>query len=130
MARLALLIAGLIFAVGGIVAVALGWLAADWLLARLPAVSAGPDAVGGAAVAIGGVLLAVAAAHLAVVAGLRRGARIADAAGVLLGGTMAAILAADAIAAAVQGWLVVAIGLGIVGAGYGAAAFRLVEPRR
>ncbi len=130
MARLALLIAGLTFAVGGIVAVALGWLAADWLLARLPAVSAGPDAVGGAAVAIGGALLAVAAAHLAVVTGLRRGVRIAEAAGVLLGGTMAAILAAGATAAAVQGWLVVAIALGIAGAGYGAAAFRLVEPRR
>jgi hypothetical protein len=130
MARLILLIGGLAFAFAGAVAVLLGSLAAEWVLARLPAVSAGPAAVGGATVAIGALLLAVAAIHLSVVAGLRRGVRVAGAAGVLLGATLAAFLGSSAVAAGVQGLPLVAIGLGLGAIAYGAAASRLVNVRR
>jgi hypothetical protein len=129
-ARLVLLIGGLAFALAGVTALLLGWLAAEWVLARLPAVSAGPAEVGGATVAIGVALLAVAAVHLTVVAGLWRGVRIAGAAGVLLGGGLAAFLASSAVAAEVQGLPLVAIGLGLAAIAYGAAAFRLLELRR
>ena len=129
MARLILFVGGLAFALAGLVGLGLGSLAADWLLARLPAVSAGPAAVGGAAVAIGAALLAVAAVHLSVVAGLLRGVRVARPAGVLLGAAMGAVFAASAAAAAVQGLPVAAIGLGVGALAYAVSAFRLLDLR-
>jgi len=125
-----LLIGGLAFALAGVTAVLLGWLAAAWVLAQLPAVSAGPAEVGGATVAIGVALLAVAAVHLSVVAGLWRGVRTAGAAGVLLGAGLAAFFASSAVAAEVQGLPLVAIGLGLAAIAYGAAAVRLLDLRR
>ena len=129
MARLILLIGGLTFALAGVSAVLIGWLAAEWLLARLPAVSAGPAAVGGAAVAIGGALLAVALVHLTVAAGLRRSAKVADTAGALLAGTMTALLGASAVAGLVQGWPLAGIALALAALAYGWAAARLIRPR-
>ncbi len=129
MARLTLLIGGLAFGTAGVAAVLLGALAPEWLLARLPAVSAGPPAVGGATVAIGAALLAVAVVHLSVVAGLRGGMRVARAAGVLLGATLAALLGGSAAAAAVQGLPLVATGLGLGALVYGGTAFWLLDVR-
>jgi hypothetical protein len=128
-ARLILLVGGLTFALAGLVGLGLGSLAAGWLLARLPAVSAGPAAVGGAAVAIGVALLTVGAVHLTVVAGLARGVRIAAPAGVLLGAAMGAVCAASAAAAAVQGMPATAIGLGVSALAYALSAFRLLDLR-
>jgi hypothetical protein len=129
MARVILLVGGVAFALGGVTALLLGSLAAEWLLARLPAVSAGPAAVGGATVAIGAALLVIAAVHLSVVAGLRRSATVADSAGALLASTMTALLGASAVAGVVQGLPLAAIGLGIATLAYGWAAARLIQPR-
>jgi hypothetical protein len=129
MARLVLLVGGIAFGLAGVTALLLGSLAAEWLLARLPAVSAGPAAVGGATVAIGAALLAIAAVHLAVVAGLRRSASVADSAGALLASTMTALLGAGAIAGLVQGLPLAGIGLALAALAYGWAAARLIQPR-
>jgi hypothetical protein len=101
-AQRVLLVLAVLWAVPGMIALALGLTAAPWLLSLLPAeVVELTDAaqVGGAAVALGSGLLLVSAAHLAVEVWLWRRAPAAVTVGVLFAGLLGAALLGSAVAA-------------------------------
>jgi hypothetical protein len=130
-----LLAFGVAWTVAGVAAATLGLAAASWLVDRLPPLAIDAQAVGGAATAVGVGLLIIGLAHLSVVVGLGGGRRWAPAAGLLLCGTLTAMLVASAAAAVTSavrapenGLLLLAVGAGLLASAavYGWCAARLV----
>ena len=141
MPRLALAVlatAGATWALLGIAAIGLSSPAAGWLTDRVPELTIGAAAVGGAAAALGVACIGLGLAHLAVVAAGRRGLRWAVTAGTLLSATLAMVTGASAIAAAVSATTVAGLGpllvlgavvLGLASVLYLLSAAQLVRAR-
>jgi hypothetical protein len=134
-----LLGAGILLLAAGLVGISLGIFFAPWLYDQLPPVLIDTAAVGGAATALGVLLLGLAAAHLAAALGLIRRVAMLYTPAVVLCLVMAVLIAAWAVAALVSAaagsgipaaMLPAAMALGLVAAGYGWAARRLIGLRR
>jgi hypothetical protein len=97
-----LLLAAVVFAIGGAVGLTIGFFYADWLYAQLPPVTIDAPAVGGAASAVGIVLLLVATVHVAAAAGLRRGVPGIVTSTIVLSAAMSLLAVGWAVAAAVS----------------------------
>lgn len=100
MARTILLVATILWGLGGLAGLVVAAVGSSTLLTLLPPLEIDADALGGAITAVSGSVLAIAAVHGVVLAGVRRGHRLAITAGTLLSSLLFVGLLASAAAAA------------------------------
>ncbi|MCV0404222.1 MAG: hypothetical protein K5924_11065 [Chloroflexi bacterium] len=96
MARTILLVATILWSLGGLAGLVVAAVGSRALLTLLPPLEIDADALGGAITAVSGAVLAIAVIHGAVLAGVRRGHRLALTAGTLLSSLLLVVLLASA----------------------------------